>query len=126
MAIDPKPRTNSRQRGVLRTLFNKPFNSKLFGGKTPTQTGGVVKPKFKPNSIGRPVSKLTTVKPPKQGFTPIDDGTYTQYNSKTRQTIKYNADGSRYRRKPRGTRLPKFSLRFPGRAAAGKKALEAK
>jgi len=53
-------------------------------------------------------STLPTIKPLATPKAPVvaDDGTYTVFNSGTKKTIRYNADGTPFRKaRPKGRRL---------------------
>lgn len=92
----PKPRTNSKKRGLLRTILGKPYNSKIFSKKVPA-TGGVVGKKFSPTAGAR---NLNTRVPDLQGKSspPVDDGSYSVASGgkgKFKKVTYYNKDGKR-------------------------------
>jgi len=93
------------KRGLLKTVLGKPFNARLGAGKAPVQTGGVVVPKFRPSAIvKRPSVQAPKLPVAPQGFRKSDN-TFTKFNTKTKITTRYNADGSLFRKgRPAGRR----------------------
>jgi len=97
--------TDPQQRGILKRILGRPYNSNLRKNNAPVQTGGEVVPKFSPQAGVRARSRVAAPPLPGQNFPKSGDGTYTKYNTTTKQTVRYNADGSLYRKpRPAGRR----------------------